>query len=291
MGSCFVREIERALIERGFDVPHPGAALAARWPHVHAGAATSCWLAGAYANKFNTYSMLYEVQRACLGPERAPEFVQRIDDGTWFDIGAANVLSDTSEAAVRARRSILDAHSSHITRCDIFVLTLGLTEGWFNRRLGINDQTGALANTSRADYEFVALDFNEHMEALEELHRTVKERNPACRFIVTVSPIPLQATFSGQDIVLANMYSKATLRSVAGAFCARHQYTDYFPSFEMVMFSDPSVVWQPDRRHVRRELVAEIVTTFLGAYLCDEPSRKEPPAGLHAASGNTVECR
>jgi hypothetical protein len=95
----------------------------------------------------------------------------------------------------------------------------------------------------------------------------VKARNPTCRFVVTVSPVPLHATFTGQDVVIANAYSKATLRSVAGAFCATHDDVDYFPSYEMVMFSNQAKTWGKDRRHVDSGLTTHIAQTFIDNFI------------------------
>ena len=161
--------------------------------------------------------------------------------------------------------------------CDVFILTLGLTEGWYHSRLGlhINDAASVLTFRNRRDLEFVVFDFNDHMKALEELHSVVKQRNPKCKFVVTVSPVPLQATFTGQDIVVANSFSKSTLRAVAGAFCAAHSDTDYFPSYEMVMFSNQSLAWNEDRRHVRSTLSSEIARTFIEHYLEPGPAQRE----------------
>jgi len=269
MGSCFVRVIEKRLIDAGFSVPDPGTALAARWKHRHGIEPFGPWDAAAYLNKYNSCAMLYEARRACLGPDHVPEFVIPLDKDHWIDIGAANVLADETEAAVRARREIVDRHSAHMCDCDIFILTLGLTEGWYHPERGvhINDAANVLGFRNRSAFEFVVFDFNDHMAALEELHTVVKQRNPKCRFIVTVSPVPLQATFTGQDVVVANMFSKSTLRAVAGAFCAAHPDADYFPSYEMVMLSNQAKTWKDDRRHVDSTFSTEIAKTFIDHYI------------------------
>ena len=40
--------------------------------------------------------------------------------------------------------------------------------------------------------------------------------NPDLRFLLTVSPVPLTATASGQHVLTATTYSKSVLRSAAG---------------------------------------------------------------------------
>lgn len=51
--------------------------------------------------------------------------------------------------------------------------------------------------------------------------------------IFTVSPIPLNFTFTDNDIVVANKYSKSMLRASVEQFIDNKNIF-YFPSFEIV---------------------------------------------------------
>ncbi len=62
----------------------------------------------------------------------------------------------------------------------------------------------------------------------------LKAINPDARFLVTVSPVPLTATASGEHVEVATCYSKAVLRAACGMLVARHPDVDYFPSFEII---------------------------------------------------------
>lgn len=73
-------------------------------------------------------------------------------------------------------------------------------------------------------------------------------------------------TFSGQDVVVANERSKATLRAAADTFCTDNPGVRYFPSYELVRFSDTEVAWRPDRVHVQRRMVEHVVGNFVDAY-------------------------
>jgi hypothetical protein len=92
-------------------------------------------------------------------------------------------------------------------------------------------------------------------------------RDGQFQMVVTVSPVPLSATFSGQDIVVANMESKSILRAAARALVDRHANVSYFPSYEMVLYSAQEKAWRPDRIHVNPELVAHITGRFVASYL------------------------
>jgi len=98
--------------------------------------------------------------------------------------------------------------------------------------------------------------------------------------VVTVSPVPLQVTFSGKDIVVANMDSKATLRAAAAEFVRKHDNAHYFPSYEMVVYSHTKLAWRPDRLHVNKGMVGRIVSQFIDAYYqpgADGIDRLAPP--------------
>jgi hypothetical protein len=47
----------------------------------------------------------------------------------------------------------------------------------------------------------------------------------------TVSPVPLYLTFSGEDIIVANTYSKSVLRAACDAVENSREHVDYFPSY------------------------------------------------------------
>ncbi len=57
--------------------------------------------------------------------------------------------------------------------------------------------------------------------------------HPEMRFIVTVSPVALGATFKDADVIVANSASKSVLRAVAEELYRRFDFVDYFPSYEI----------------------------------------------------------
>jgi GSCFA family len=91
--------------------------------------------------------------------------------------------------------------------------------------------------------------------------------NTGKRILMTVSPVPLTATFSGMDVVIANAYGKSVLRAVAQAIRDEFDRVDYFPSYEMVTASSDMSVWEHDLMHVTDAFVRRIVKTFVTAYV------------------------
>jgi len=58
------------------------------------------------------------------------------------------------------------------------------------------------------------------------------------QIVVTVSPVPLMATLSGEDVVVANTYSKSLLRTVVQESAEAHKNVHHFPGYEIVQNSD-----------------------------------------------------
>ena len=54
------------------------------------------------------------------------------------------------------------------------------------------------------------------------------------KFIVTVSPVPLTATASGQHVEVATAGSKAILRAACGRLIEKFRDVDYVPSYEII---------------------------------------------------------
>jgi GSCFA family len=75
------------------------------------------------------------------------------------------------------------------------------------------------------------------------------------------------ATFSSEDVVIANSYSKLLLRTAAEEWTSRHANVHYFPSYEIVQYSQISETWEEDRRHVKGAIAQHIMRLFLQHYL------------------------
>ncbi len=81
--------------------------------------------------------------------------------------------------------------------------------------------------------------------------------------------MPFKATFTGEDALTANTYSKAVQRAACQAFVAAHDNVDYFPSFEIVSLSKRELVYERDNVHIGASTVAYIVDNVLTQYAPD----------------------
>jgi hypothetical protein len=276
MGSCFAREIEAALGRGGFDVL---SCLTPKDAKPEDFASPHGWGPSNFLNRYNTASMRAEIERVLdvtpMGDEQLtygpPDRLQDLHFGNSCDLGDLELVT--------RRRRITKTVGSRLRHADIVVLTLGLTEAWYD-----NEGEGYLNSAldlhvmrrNKERFEVRVLGFNENLANLEAMYAAIRGANPKANIVLTVSPVPLQATFTTQDVVVANMNSKTTLRAVAAEFCANHEDVLYFPSYEIVTYSNPEAAWKGDRRHVQTEMVDFIIGTFRNAHGLDRGGSQPP---------------
>ena len=107
--------------------------------------------------------------------------------------------------------------------------------------------------------------FAENFAVISRIVDLITAAKPGARIFCTVSPVPLKRTFSDEDIFVANMLSKSTLRAVLAEVAAERANVTYFPSYEAVI-SGGETAWEGDGRHVQRPLVEAITRTFIETY-------------------------
>lgn len=212
-------------------------------------------------------------------------------DNRYFDGLRPNVEPDGlgSPAEVRAHRlDHLAAVRDAVATADVFIFTLGLTEAWTDRATGIVFPTapGLIAGTfdpaRHAFANFGMADTFEDLAAALDLLRAIK---PDIRVILTVSPVPLTATASGQHVLTATTYSKSVLRAVAGEMAALDPGIDYFPSFEIITGAPfAGRFFKPNLRNVTREGVDTAMSVFFAAQDGLAPPRPSQGAPLPTIS-------
>jgi hypothetical protein len=266
IGSCFARGIEKALVARKMNV------LSAA-PEFASFRTVSKDVTGlGFTNKYNTFSIHNELRWALDPQAECPrESIVDLGNGLFLDphVNPSLPLADAEETW--QRRSLIQLVNQRIAQCRVVIITLGLIEVWrdilTNTFLNSTPPLGVLQRYPDR-YEFHVTDFFENLANLEAVHALLTRfGHPDVQFVVTVSPVPLMATFSTEDIVLANTYSKSLLRTVAQQWTATHQNVHYFPSYEIVLNSDRGSTWEQDLRHVKGKVANHIMDIFLNTYL------------------------
>jgi len=283
-GSCFAQHIGRQFKLRGFrfmDLEPPPDLLD---PDDYSRFGFDLFSAR-YGNVYSTRQLVQLFARA------AGEFAPIDDawtDGTrWYDPYRPIVEPHgfaSREELLLARAAHLAAADRILPQTDVFVFTFGLTEAWRNTDDGAVYPScpGTIhGEYDDARHEFVNFTYPEVLADFETFRERALRQNPAMRFVITVSPVPLTATASGNHVLSATMTSKSILRAVCAELYNRHDDVDYFPSYELVS-SHPmrAMFFDPNLRTVAPKGVAHVMDTFFAAH----PAPVEPPAAAPAAS-------
>ena len=268
-GSCFAQHIGKALAKRGFTWM-----ITERAPS---------GLSDANAKKFNygvftartgniyTVSLLNQwLDWALLGKQCPNEIWEK--NGRFFDPFRPSIEPNGFESPDEVRNSrvqAVEAFRQSIIDSDIFVFTLGLTESWLNKAHGYEyplcpgtvagEFDDSIHKFENQEYTFIR---NSLLEAINKM----KNANSKLKFLLTVSPVPLTATMSGNHILVATMESKSILRAVAGSVANRSARTDYFPSYEIIN-STPfrGSFFEPNQRNVNHAGVDHVMKTFFSS--------------------------
>jgi hypothetical protein len=252
IGSCFAREVEESLLTQGFNV----LTRTGDYGYAHG-----------YLNRYNTWAMAQEIDFAIGSRQFDERSISRLNEGGYADLTSYGRFETAEEAHELRRRTT--ALFRHLLEADVVIITAGLSEIWYDKSFdyytNIAPSGASLAYPDR--FEFRLLGFHENHQALCRLVEDIRRIRPACNILLTVSPVPLNATFAPRDVLISNSYSKACLRTAVEELLWAYPFVDYFPSFEMVNLSDPAMVWESDYRHVKREFVERIMLEFKRRYV------------------------
>jgi len=185
---------------------------------------------------------------------------KRFDEDLWF---ASNGELAPYNDAVRSSTARI------FEETDVFVITVGLSEVWYNKRSGNVFWRAIPRNRFNPEaHGFRLSNVAENLENLEAIVAIIKQYRPDARVIFTLSPIPLHATFRPISCMTANCVSKSILRVAIDELMRNHADDHrlfYFPAYEIVkdFFVDAFI---DDNRHVKPELLETVMKTFERAY-------------------------
>lgn len=265
-GSCFAQHIGRALVARGMNwldaEPAPADLPQAEYK------ARNYGVFSFRTGNLYTPAMLRQWLEWALDVCPPPTETWR-HDGRFFDPFRPAVEPEgfaSEQALFASRDATLAAIRTAISRAKVFVFTLGLTEAWEHRRTSLlypvcpGTVRGSFDPQVHGFRNFGFLDTYREMVKALELMRSV---NPQLRLLLTVSPVPLTATATGQHALSATTYSKSVLRAVAGQLCEDLPDVDYFPSYEIITGTPfKGAFYQPNQREVTPEGVAFVMQQF-----------------------------
>lgn len=235
-GSCFAQHIRKALLQQGFswiDAEPAPADLPAELHAAHGYGVFSFRTANIYTAALLKQWLYWTIGRS----EASTEVFEA--QGRYYDPFRPTIPAEgfaSPEDLFAARQVTLAAIAAALRQSDVFIFTLGLTEAWQHKDGYIYPMCpGAVRGRfDSAIHSFHNFTYEEVLRDLQDTFEALRTINPQMRFLLTVSPVPLTATASGEHVLTATTYSKSVLRAVAGYLAQSCNDVDYFPSYELI---------------------------------------------------------
>lgn len=268
-GSCFAQHVSRTLASSGFNYMITETAPAFPFSKDENYGVFSA----RYGNIYTVRQLLQLLKRVYAFFEPLDTAWQR-QDGRFVDPFRPYIQTDgfaSPEEVEAERESHFAAVRTLFETSDVFIFTLGLTEGWqavadgavFPIAPGVVGAAG-----DEAAYRFHNFSVTEMEQDLRDFIRRLHQINPGCRVLLTVSPVSLIATYEDRHVLVATTYSKSVLRVVAEIIVREFAFVDYFPSYEMITGPHArSAFFEEDLREVRPEGVAYAMSKFAEHYM------------------------
>lgn len=266
IGSCFARNVESALIEAGLEVISNEDNLGPVGDSL-----------GFTPNFFNKYAIhsIYNDLKWALERDTDPgdaAIYPMHKKGLYADMQLGMSKLEFSLNQIRDFRGRYLDVMARTVDADVIIITLGYVETWYDNELGIYLNTSPPQPLIKAQpdrFEFRVLSYNDILSALHDVYDLLKKhRTKPLKMLITVSPVPLLATFRDIDVLVANAYSKSVQRAAIDEFIRDVEGVDYFPSYEFVILSNPTMAWaRGDYRHVSPDLVARIMSNVMMQYV------------------------
>lgn len=297
-GSCFAQHVGAAMKAAGISVIDAEPARRGLPPET-----AKRFGYGVYSARFgNLYTVKQFRQLVEEVAGHTPALPVWEKDGRFWDAQRPGVEPDglsTPEIVAEMRVQHLAAVAKALQEADVIVFTLGLTEAWEHTATGTVYPTapGTIAGTYDPDvFHFANYGVADIIEDFSALEEALSSLNPDLKWLLTVSPVPLAATASGQHVLPATVRSKSVLRVVCDMLAESSDRIDYFPSYELVTSpSHPQSVFADDLRSVKPAIVAQIMQTFLRSHnlvsadSCEESS-PELEEGLERSASDDPIC-
>lgn len=236
-GSCFAQHFSKALVARRYRwldfEPGPVGLTAEQRRDYHYG--TFSFRTG----NIYTPRMLLQWLTWALGGAAMPDEVWE-REGKFYDPFRPGVEPGgfaSVEELHASRRETLAAIAAAVRGAHVLVFTMGLTEAWENKAAGYEYAVcpGTVAGTFDATaHGFVNHGFTGLMSDMTAALKLMFSANRRILVLLTVSPVPLTATASGQHVLTATSHSKSLLRAVASELVQTQKRVDYFPSYEII---------------------------------------------------------
>jgi hypothetical protein len=273
LGSCFANEIRAALDAVGIKVyPAIDPELKPLVPDAIKQEISSWgeWDERVHYQCYTPCTLQQEVNVA-LGhwlPEDEAVYEGTIDgQPVYWDMYRRGLYANSREDLLAIRRKMNENVRDGLEKADAVVMTLGLAEA--QKLKNFSGYASELNPAFLKELEFENLSYDQVLAILTDICDKIFAAYPSKKIIFSISPIPLNRTFTGDDVVTATTRAKCMLRTAADAVAQKYDNVYYWPSYEYVMWSGRAFC-ADDIRHIRPEIVNEITEAFCRGYFSEE---------------------
>ena len=293
MGSCFAQHLARHIAASGLNyyVAEPAPA---GMPDEEARGRNFGVFSARYGNVYSVRQALQLFDRA-FGLFTPSDAIWMRSDGRFVDAFRPGI----EPAGFGAETAVRDAAADHLARvrdvfasCDWLVFTMGLTEAWRSREDGaVYPIAPGVAGGSYVPekYEFVNFDVEEIATDLKALISKMRSVNKGAKVLLTVSPVPLIATYEKRHVWESTTLSKSRLRVAADL--AERELSDviYFPSYEIITSpAAGSRYYADDLRQVTEAGVKHVMRLFGTHFFESEQDRRNTAPAAFATRGESM---
>jgi hypothetical protein len=221
--------------------------------------------------RFGTITTTRQLSQLLLGAyglHRPQNRVWRRNDGRFIDPLRPQLFPQgfaTPEEAILERRRHHDAIRRLFEQCRVFVFTLSLTETWLAEDgTALPIPPGILdVDLPGQETTFENLSVAAMRQDMERFLADLFAVNPDVRVILTVSPIPIVATYEKRHVLLSNTASKSALRVLADETERAHASVFYFPAYEIITAPQSrGAYFEPDLRALTKAGMANTLRAF-----------------------------
>lgn len=253
IGSCFAREIKTWLKANNYNFIET-----ADGPCTEAGSAR-------YDRVYNTFTLRQEFERA-FGEFNPAETIWEFQEN-----GQSRLLDPYRKGVAWESRAEMERelaeHRKNVqqafSEAQVLIMTIGQAEIWYHKADGyVYPLVPPVQVFDEARHGFRMTTYEENLANLDRVFELFSKHNPTGHIVMTLSPVPLRATFRHMNSVIANTASKSMLRAVIDTFVSAHpDRVTYFPAYEVVSVLS-SAAYEQDNRHVRADAVDQIMQLF-----------------------------
>ena len=255
-GSCFAENISAYLSAKGY------ALTQSREPEIY--------VSRIGEGLVNTYAILQQFEWAWLD--------KRYANDLWHGWKGESFDYD-EEIRLRTKAAF--------EQTDLFIITLGLSEVWYDSVTGgVFWRAIPIQAYDASRHKFRVATAAENSTNLLRIFDLIAKFRPSAKILITISPIPLAATFRPIAAITANSVSKSNLRAaVDDAFNQRVDEIGkklfYFPSYEIV--HEFPFRFEEDSRHIHTYILDANMRIFEAFYCAGDITKSDANRIFQAA--------